>query len=580
MEPMTTADLGGAKRARRLLCYYGDDFTGSTDVLEALYRGGFRTVLFLEAPTPELLEEGRFRDVECFGVAGVGRSLTPEEMERELPPVFRTLRSANAAVVHYKVCSTFDSSPGVGSIGKAAELGRETFGGGRFVPVVAGVPYLGRYTVFGNHFAAAEGAVHRLDRHPTMSRHPVTPMAEADLRRHLAQQTELRIGLFDVLEQSGPADAVRARLESMLSREKPDLVVFDVLDDERLGKVGRFIWEEASRARDGDSLFAIGSSGIEYALAEAMAEAAGRPARGGAAADSGGAEVAGAGDAGAASAGDAGAADAGGAEAARSGGARAAAGAGGAEVAGSGEAAAASSGGARAVGAGGAAGTSGARAVGAGGAEVAGAGGAAAARAADATPTDRLLVVSGSCSPATERQIARALEAGYAGIRVPAAELAHPDRREAAVRRLRAEAAAALDTGRSVLLYSALGPGDPAIAEARAGLAALGLRAEDSSRVLGAALGALAKELIAAAGLTRLLIAGGDTSGYVARELGVYALECKAALAPGAPLCAAYSADPAFDGLELVLKGGQIGGPDFFEEVRLGKAAERAAQDG
>jgi len=509
MEPMTTADLGGAKRARRLLCYYGDDFTGSTDVLEALYRGGFRTVLFLEAPAPELLEEGRFRDVECFGVAGVGRSLTPEEMERELPPVFRTLRSANAAVVHYKVCSTFDSSPGVGSIGKAAELGRETFGGGRFVPVVAGVPYLGRYTVFGNHFAAAEGAVHRLDRHPTMSRHPVTPMAEADLRRHLARQTELRIGLFDVLEQSGSADVVRARLESMLSREKPDLVLFDVLDDERLGTVGRFIWEEASRVRDGDSLFAIGSSGVEYALAEAMSEAAGRAARGGAAADSDGAEVAGAGGAGAA-----------------------------------------------------------------------GAGGAAAARAADAAPTDRLLVVSGSCSPVTERQIARALEAGYAGIRVPAAELAHPDRREAAVRRLRAEAAAALDAGRSVLLYSALGPGDPAIADARAGLAALGLRAEDSSRVLGAALGALAKELIAAAGLTRLLIAGGDTSGYVARELGVYALECKAALAPGAPLCAAYSADPAFDGLELVLKGGQIGGPDFFEEVRLGKAAERAAQDG
>ncbi|HZG83757.1 four-carbon acid sugar kinase family protein [Paenibacillus sp.] len=481
MDAMMT-DRGGAKGARRLLCFYGDDFTGSTDVLEALYRGGFRTVLFLEPPTPELLEEGRFRDVECFGVAGVGRSLTPEEMERELPPVFRTLRSANAAVVHYKVCSTFDSSPRVGSIGKAAELGRGTFGGGRFVPVVAGVPYLGRYTVFGNHFAAADGAVHRLDRHPTMSRHPVTPMAEADLRRHLALQTELRIGLVDVLDQSGSAESVRARLEALLARDKPELVLFDVLDDERLRKVGRLIWEEASRVGDGDSLFAIGSSGIEYALAEAMAESAGHSGR-------------------AAAGGDAGA-------------------------------------------------------VGAG----------------DAAPTDRLLVVSGSCSPATERQIARALEAGYVGLRVPAGELAHPGLRDAAVRRLRAEAAAALDAGRSVLLYSALGPGDEAIAAARAELAALGLRAEDSSRVLGSALGALARELVAAAGLTRLLIAGGDTSGYVARELGVYALECKAALTPGAPLCAAYSADPVFDGLELVLKGGQIGGPDFFEEVRLGKS--------
>lgn len=35
-------------QVKRLLCYYGDDFTGSTDVLESLFQTGLRTVLFLE----------------------------------------------------------------------------------------------------------------------------------------------------------------------------------------------------------------------------------------------------------------------------------------------------------------------------------------------------------------------------------------------------------------------------------------------------------------------------------------------------------------------------------------------------
>jgi len=114
------------------------------------------------------------------------------------------------------VCSTFDSSPGVGSIGKAAEIGREVFGG-RFVPVVAGVPYLRRYTLFGHHFAASGDRVYRLDRHPTMSQHPVTPMAEADLLRHLAWQTGMRSALFSILDQEGPLDQVSGRLERLVA---------------------------------------------------------------------------------------------------------------------------------------------------------------------------------------------------------------------------------------------------------------------------------------------------------------------------------------------------------------------------
>lgn len=468
---------GGGRGERPLIGYYGDDFTGSTDVLEALFRQGLRTVLFLDPPEEGTLSgigpKAKFADLDAFGVAGVGRSLSPEEMERELPPIFERLKQADPVIVHYKICSTFDSSPGTGSIGKAAELGRSRFGG-RFVPLLAGVPYLGRYTVFGHHFAASpDGEVHRLDRHPTMSRHPATPMDESDLRKHLAKQTALKASLMDIVELDAAPEVAGDRLEKRIAEENPDLVLFDVLDERRLAVAGELIWREARR--QGGGLFVIGSSGVEYALGAAW-RASGRLPPSSAASGS----------------------------------------------------------------------------------------------SISAKPVDRLLVVSGSCSPATAKQIAEAEEDGFAAIRVPASDLIRPVTAEETRARLLAEAQASLDEGRSVVLYSARGPDDPDIGALRRTLAELGLRPEDSSRLLGAELGELARKLAIEAGLGRILVAGGDTSGYVARALGIYALECRQTLAPGVPLCRTYSEDEALDGLELVLKGGQVGGERFFQRVKRG----------
>ena len=133
-----------------LLAFYGDDFTGSTDVMEALTRAGIRTVLFLESPSPEQLQH--FEGLQALGVAGVSRTMSPAEMDTELYPVFQQLRALGTPIVHYKVCSTFDSSPSVGSIGHAIDLGQQIFKS-PFVPLVVGAPVLGRYCVFGNLFA-------------------------------------------------------------------------------------------------------------------------------------------------------------------------------------------------------------------------------------------------------------------------------------------------------------------------------------------------------------------------------------------------------------------------------------------
>ena len=51
-----------------------------------------------------------------------------------------------------------------------------------------GIEHVKRYTAFGHLFAGYQGKTYRIDRHPVMSRHPVTPMDEADLALHLARK--------------------------------------------------------------------------------------------------------------------------------------------------------------------------------------------------------------------------------------------------------------------------------------------------------------------------------------------------------------------------------------------------------
>lgn len=244
-----------------LLAFYGDDLTGSTDAMEALELGGVDTALFLDAPEPEDLT-GRFADLDAVGVAGTSRSMTPERMDDALPPQFERLDALDPTVVQYKVCSTFDSAPEVGSIGHATDLAQAVFDS-PFVPVVVGGAALERYVVFGHLFATVDGTTYRIDRHPTMSEHPTTPMTESDLGRHLGEQTDRDVDQFTVLELDDPGvDAALARLLA----DDPELVLFDTLDDDHLQTVGRLVWSRALRARREGPMFVVGSSGFDYAL--------------------------------------------------------------------------------------------------------------------------------------------------------------------------------------------------------------------------------------------------------------------------------------------------------------------------
>lgn len=256
--PMQRAD------PRLRLAFYGDDFTGSTDALEVLAFAGLRCALFLKVPDAATLRDlGPF---DAIGVAGDSRGMSPAEMDVQLAPVLAALAHLPAALVHYKVCSTFDSSPTIGSIGRVMELARSSFGDGT-LPIVAGTPGLARYCVFGNLYARSntDGQVHRIDRHPIMSVHPVTPMTEADLALHLGAQTSLPIAKFTLPSFALDRASMDREVERLV-KSGAAAVLFDGTTAAQMTDIGRLL-EGLCRDR-GRPVFAVGGSGLEYAMTQ------------------------------------------------------------------------------------------------------------------------------------------------------------------------------------------------------------------------------------------------------------------------------------------------------------------------
>jgi uncharacterized protein YgbK (DUF1537 family) len=235
-----------------LVAWYGDDFTGSAAVMEVLTFAGLPSVLFLDVPTPARL--ARFGNLRGLGIASTARAHGVAWMDAHLPAAFATLAGLGAAVTHYKMCSTLDSSPEVGSVGRAIDLGLGVIPSA-WTPVLVAAPPMRRYQAFGNLFASGPGGVSRLDRHPVMARHPVTPMHEADVPRHLARQTGRKVGLVTLEDLASPEAAEAARAASVAGGAA--VMALDCIDAATLSACGRLIWE----AR-GPRQLAVGSQGV------------------------------------------------------------------------------------------------------------------------------------------------------------------------------------------------------------------------------------------------------------------------------------------------------------------------------
>jgi uncharacterized protein YgbK (DUF1537 family) len=176
-----------------------------------------------------------------------------------------------------------------------------------------------------------------------------------------------------------------------------------------------------------------------------------------------------------------------------------------------------------------------------------------------------VVVVSGSCSPVTGRQIDWAIENGFAELPLDTARLTQSNMLAAEVAAIAQCAVAQLKQGRSVIIHTSRGPDDQRIATTRQ-FAPTSLTSDALGDILGRILG----EVLRSRRVERVAVVGGDTSGAVARAIGIDALEMVGPLAPGAPLCVAHSDRGEVEGVEFTFKGGQVGHDDFFGSLVLG----------
>jgi 3-dehydrotetronate 4-kinase len=167
----------------------------------------------------------------------------------------------------------------------------------------------------------------------------------------------------------------------------------------------------------------------------------------------------------------------------------------------------------------------------------------------------RAVVLAGSCSEATRGQVSAAIKAGMPALKMdPIALAAGTQTATDLVQWALQQPAQA-----PVLIYSSDSPAHVQAAQTKLGRDAAGA-------VVETALAAVAIELVAT-GFTRLLVAGGETSGAVVNGLGIAALEIGPEIDPGVPWTRASGYGRDGCDLVLALKSGNFGHVDFFSKA-------------
>jgi uncharacterized protein YgbK (DUF1537 family) len=185
-----------------------------------------------------------------------------------------------------------------------------------------------------------------------------------------------------------------------------------------------------------------------------------------------------------------------------------------------------------------------------------------AGRLGDATTAARLppagglqAVVSGSCSVATNAQVQHVLQAGWPAFVVdPLAVAAGTD----VVAQALAALVPALSAG-PVLVYATAEPAAVKAVQAQLGIERAGALVEQ-------ALSRIAVGLVQA-GVRRLVVAGGETSGAVVQALGVQRMAIGPQIDPGVPWTAVMSPVCPGQPLHMALKSGNFGSTDFFAKA-------------
>ncbi len=168
-----------------------------------------------------------------------------------------------------------------------------------------------------------------------------------------------------------------------------------------------------------------------------------------------------------------------------------------------------------------------------------------------AAPDGAVFVLAGSLSPVTARQVEAATS--FERVALDPRRLVGED--NAYIGSMLSRIAQRLNEGHHVLACTADGAH---------------LEGDRVSLRLAQASGNFLRRLLPLTTVRRIGVAGGDTSSHALKALDIWGLSYLGKLSPGVALCRAYADGAREDGIELMLKGGQMGGEDLFDRLAKG----------
>lgn len=234
---------------RHLGCI-ADDYTGASDLANALATNGLRVVQTIGLP-PETLS---LPEVDAVVIALKSRSIPAAEAVAQSLAADAWLRAQGASHVLFKICSTFDSTE-AGNIGPVSDALRQA-SGAAITLVNPGFPGTGR-RVFQGHLFVHD----QLLSESPLKDHPLNPMHDANLVRVLARQSAAPVGLVPLQTLTQGADALRSAVSALIDQGMGAAIVDGIEDGhfETLGLVAL------------DYPTSTGASGLGIGLARALA---------------------------------------------------------------------------------------------------------------------------------------------------------------------------------------------------------------------------------------------------------------------------------------------------------------------
>ncbi len=207
---------------KQLFAAIADDFTGGSDLAGMLFEAGVATVQMFGLPSDELLERTR-EAAQAVVLSLKSRSIPASNAVDLSLKAHRALQTLHSRQIYFKYCSTFDSTA-EGNIGPVTQALLKTTGT-PFTIAVPALPVNGRTQYLGHLFVNGSPLSESPMRH-----HPLNPMDDSNLVRHLQKQTSLRVGLIDLTTvQAGPV-AVRLKANELQS-EGNSLALVDAVSD-------------------------------------------------------------------------------------------------------------------------------------------------------------------------------------------------------------------------------------------------------------------------------------------------------------------------------------------------------------